>query len=1347
MKPVVSFCKSLKGSLKLIALVLIIFPALLGAQINKIPGHTSFIRQMDARGNSYTSGKTTATTCPTGPIVMAGQDTLGNAITNGQTLACGAIPFYILPSAAAATTPNAPCIQTVFTNFHNNLATNGTETIYEGSTNAACVGPSATCFFPIGGGAGIPGTPWSFSLYILDPNQPHEFVFCRAGNITTTTVTLVDCWSGAALPSNPASTVFSNATTTVTPQRCDTLKLPANADIGTTLFSIAPASASVALTDLNNGAAYINTDTLPAGTYTVGYSFTPSVSSGCPTITGTFTFTIGPPITVAVNSPTICIGSTTTLTANGATTYTWVPSSGLSATTGSTVAANPTVTTTYTVTGMRGACTSMATSTVTVSSFTVNKATICTGNIATLIASDSTFNYVWTPATGLNTTTNDTVKANPPSTTVYTITGSNTFCPLLTITDSVIVKISPTITVFSPTVCSGTTATITATGATSYTWSPLTSLSNSVTNDTVYMNNPTTNTSYTVFGTAANACTDSAVSNVIISNHLGILSGTPVFICYGNPAWLSAIGASTYTWTSNDPVNLDFGLDTGYVVTSSVANVGTYTIAIYGESHSGTYCNGWDTVHLTVNPTPTVTAVPINSYTTVCSGTSTTFTVGAIGAVGINYSWAPGTGLSATTGSVVAANPTVTTTYIATGTNAGGCSDTAKFTVNIIPIPSFTVNSTAICLGNSDSLKVVPTTTVSGAQTYVWSPATGLNATTGTAVAANPNTPGSNIYTVTGTNSLNGVSCSSIATSTVLVIATPTITATANPNAICMGSTATLTAVGNAISYTWSPVTTPITGSVVTVSPTVTTIYTVTGTNASGCISSTATTLTVNPVPSFSINNTNPAFCKGDSSKLIIIPTGTPTVSATYNWAPATGLNATTGTLVTATPVVNTTYTVIATATTGGCQLPHITTVTVHTLSPLAITPSATTICNGNSTTLSTSNSLTVYTWTPTASISGSANTATVVANPTSTTVYSVSGQDAFGCHSDTATATVTVITIPATASSNSPVCKGQTINLSANSVSGTPTYSWTASNGFSSSSQNPIIPNATGTNSATYSLTIKDGACQSAVSIITVIVNNPPVVSVAPGSFTVCPGIAANYTASGASTYSWSPSTGLSSTTGSVVSASSSTTNSYSVIGTDVNNCSATATFTLHVATISANFISTPQAGDAPLNVHFTNNSVSGTTANTYLWNYGNGSTHITTSATDTSTHTNYPHAGIYTVTLVAENSIGCISIDTAIIIVTDAYTIVIPNVFTPNGDGINDNYIVKSEGVTAMSMLIYDRWGLKMFESSTINAPWDGKNTGGKEASEGSYFYLINVTSNKGVNREYKGFLTLIK
>src|SRR6185312_8287247 len=148
------------------------------------------------------------------------------------------------------------------------------------------------------------------------------------------------------------------------------------------------------------------------------------------------------------------------------------------------------------------------------------------------------------------------------------------------------------------------------------------------------------------------------------------------------------------------------------------------------------------------------------------------------------------------------------------------------------------------------------------------------------------------------------------------------------------------------------------------------------------------------------------------------------------------------------------------------------------------------------------------YTWSPMASLSGTPNASTVTATPSSTTIYSVTGQDGFGCHADTVTATVNVTPAPtASASSNSPVCKGQTINLSASTVSGTATYSWSASNGYTSTTQNPTIPNATATNSATYSLTVTDGGCSSAVSTVNVVVNNPPIVSVSPSTVNVCPG------------------------------------------------------------------------------------------------------------------------------------------------------------------------------------------------------------------------------------------------
>jgi gliding motility-associated-like protein len=1584
MKSVLSFCKIFKGNFRLIAFFLIV-SAVSQAQ-NRIvgPGGSMLTNRVtDVTKNSSITNKTAATTCPTSPVTLAAQDSTNivngtaTTIANNSTLACGNQSIIIYASGGSSTNENTPCVSTNYATYYTNIRNQVTETFYEGGTNIGCVGPTG-CSFPIGGPApvlSISGlSTWSVLFGYLDPSQQHDFQFCRgAGGITTTSVTLQDCWTGSTI-GGPAQ--LSNATAGANSTPCFTMSLPAGTDIGNATFTILPASAASALIDYGYGQAQVQTYELPAGTYTVNYSFTPSVSSGCATITGTYKFTVGPAPTLTVTSPTICSGTSTaltatgtstsyswspstdlsastgstvtvtpagtetimvtgmkggcstsktltvtvnptptvtanspsicgggidtlkatgattytwspatglssanggtvavtptgsvtvytvtgtssgctssatstvtaisnpvitvnsgtlcsgnsdtltasgaatytwspatglssvngntvtaspgvgvtiytvtgsvgtcsatpatatvtvnatptvtvnsanlctttggtaTLTANGATTYSWTPATGLSATIGSMVVANPTVTTTYTITGTTGSCSSSALSTVGVYStptFTVNKATICSGNSVNLIGSDNTLTYTWTPAaTSTVSITTDTALVNPLTTTVYTITGANPACPSITITDSVIVNISPYLTVLSPTVCSGTSATITATGAISYTWSPTTNLTQTVTKDTVYVNTPTVNATYTVYGTAANGCTDSAVSNVIVSNHLGILSGTPISVCYGTPFGLSAIGASTYTWTSNDPANLNFGGDTTWAVQASVANVGTYTVAIYGESHSGNFCQGWDTISVTINPTPTVTAT--NPVETVCNGTPVVLTASAVpnGTLTISYGWFPATGLTppSTTANTVTATPSVTTVYLATGSYTTGCSANANFTVTVIPVPSFTVNSTAFCLGNSDSLKVGATI---AAQNYTWTPATNLTINAqGTAASVNPVAQGVTIYTITGTNTSGTVSCSSTATSSVAVIPLPTVTV-APSSSVCVGSPASIIAAGNAVTYTWTSTSTTFTavsGALIDL-PTTITVYTVTGTGTGGCTKSATTTVTVNQVPTFSINNLNPAFCKGDSSHLSIVPTGT--TAATYTWTPATGLNSTSNTTVTATPNNTTTYTVNATATVGGCSFPNVTTVTVHTVAPMSAS-TATTICNGSSTILVASGSLSSYTWSPASSLSGATNTATVTASPSVSTTYSVTGKDGFGCQSDTAQVTVTVITPTAIATSNSPVCKGQPINLSVNTVSGA-SYAWSGPNAYSSSTQNPTINNANPvTNSGVYTVTLTAGGC-TAISPVNVTVNPLPLVSVSPSTVNVCPNSTISYTATGASTYVWSPSASITGT-GSVVAANPSSTTVYAVTGTDANGCTSTATATMNVNPVVAGMNASPETGDAPLSVQFTNLS---SNASSYVWNYGNGSTHTTISVADSSTQTVYPTAGIYTVTLVASNTTGgttCTDTYTLAIIVTEGYSIVVPNVFTPNGDNINDLFTVKSEGVSALSMDIFDRWGLKVFSSSAINAAWDGKTSGGKEMSDGTYFYLINATGSKtGKSQEYKGYVTLIR
>jgi gliding motility-associated-like protein len=85
-----------------------------------------------------------------------------------------------------------------------------------------------------------------------------------------------------------------------------------------------------------------------------------------------------------------------------------------------------------------------------------------------------------------------------------------------------------------------------------------------------------------------------------------------------------------------------------------------------------------------------------------------------------------------------------------------------------------------------------------------------------------------------------------------------------------------------------------------------------------------------------------------------------------------------------------------------------------------------------------------------------------------------------------------------------------------------------------------------------------------------------------------------------------------------------------------------------------------------------------------------------------------------------------------------------VIPNVFTPNGDGKNDVFKINSNGLKSLNCVIYDRWGLKMYEWDGINGSWDGNAKTGI-APDGTYFYIINYTDLKDTATTEKGYLNL--
>jgi hypothetical protein len=337
------------------------------------------------------------------------------------------------------------------------------------------------------------------------------------------------------------------------------------------------------------------------------------------------------------------------------------------------------------------------------------------------------------------------------------------------------------------------------------------------------------------------------------------------------------------------------------------------------------------------------------------------------------------------------------------------------------------------------------------------------------------------------------------------VIATPTITASQNP--VCAGNTTTLTGTGNT-TYSWNP--SASTAASVAVTPTATTIYTVTGT-AGGCAAPAAfLTLAVNATPTVVV--AGGAICSGNSFTLS--PSGA--TSYTYSSGPVV------------TPIANASYTV--TGTTAGCSSSAVASVTVNATPTVVVAGGA--ICAGNSFTLNPSGA-TSYTY-------SSGPVVTPIANAS----YTVTGTTA-GC-SSSAVASVTVNATPTVVVAGGAICAGNSFTLS---PSGATSYTY---------SSGPVV---TPTANASYTVTgsAANGCSSNAVASVTV--NANPTVTAVSSLSLICNGQTASLTASGASTYSWNTSA-----TTSVVAVSPSVTTSYTVTGTS-NGCSNSATITQSVS------------------------------------------------------------------------------------------------------------------------------------------------------------------------------------
>ncbi len=378
---------------------------------------------------------------------------------------------------------------------------------------------------------------------------------------------------------------------------------------------------------------------------------------------------------VAASNLTICAGASTTLSGTGATSYTWSPSGSNNAA----IVVSPTITSTYTVSGLTGAVVQTKTITITVTPLPlINASTsssiICLGATTTLTANGAS-TYTWLPS---NVTTN-TLVVMPTVNTTYSLQGINGSCiSFTTIAITVTTAPSPSISASSNIVCAGVNSTLTASGASTYTWLP----SNTTTNTLVVT--PTVSTTYSLLGsnTACSSFTSIVVTVTTVPSLTTAASSTA--LCAGNSSTLSVSGASTYTWL---PTNAN----TSFIVVNPNTTT-TYTVI----GKTGTNCQFQKIITLSVTPYP-VLSISATPSLIMAGGSSTLSCLGSSSAL-----WYPG-GLS---GSSIVVTPNISTTYTVYGTNPPGCTNVGVVSV-LVSVGLNEINN------SNDEFKIYPTITSS----------------------------------------------------------------------------------------------------------------------------------------------------------------------------------------------------------------------------------------------------------------------------------------------------------------------------------------------------------------------------------------------------------------------------------------------------------------------------------------------------------------------------------------------------------------------------------------------------------------------------------------------------------
>ncbi len=717
-------------------------------------------------------------------------------------------------------------------------------------------------------------------------------------------------------------------------------------------------------------------------------------------------------------------------------------------------------------------------------------------------------------------------------------------------------------------------------------------------------------------------------------------------------------------------------------------------------------CTYTHTFNVNVHPK----VLSVDTAPPVCDGDATQLNANG----GISYLWTPSSGLNQDNIANPLANPSTTTTYYVTMQDNIGCIKTDSVTVQVgnNPIASAGPDK-QVCYGSGVQLNAT------GGTSYQWiDPDSFLNNSGIANPTAYPTTDTRFYVTV-----YNNEGCSSEAFVDVQVLASPVFTI--EDRSVCMGSSVQLQA-SSAPNYSWIPSTglSNITIGDPIASPTSTTTYEVTAVSAT-CPYTTTVTVTVNPLPNVDAG-TDLSVCT--NSSVILSATG----GIAYSWTPTEGLSDANEQFPilsgeTANPGIYTVTGIDA----NGCSASDGVNITLNQ-APMVNAGDDIIICPGSSANLNaavynTSGAVN-YLWSPSTTLNN-ATIASPDASPNSTTQYIVIVDNAVGC-SETDTVLVIV--------------QGSALNVTPNSI---PASCWGGSDGSAS-------VNVSGGTGGTYSyIWAPEGNTQSSINGLTaglyivtitddnskchhketVIINQPlrikTLYSVQNTSCQINNGsINVLGVENGTAPYVY--------TVNNQVDIMNLYSGNNILTVLDAKGCQITDTVYIPNIgeSVTAGFFPSAFTEKTPAEIFFSNTSINSTN---WLWNFGTGE-----KSNQEHPSMTYENRGSYTVILVASNIDGCSDTISLEIVIEEPLDFIIPNVFTPNGDGKNDVFTIKGKGMSTFNGQIFNRWGKKIYEWENSMEGWNGK-----ESENGVYFYVITFTDYLGEDFNYSGQLTLIR